>query len=406
MQTIKFDYHRVFLIAAVSSLFIVYIFSWVDVITDSEQRTASDFMAFYAAGSSMLETNAAAAYDLAYLKINEEHVLGFQIADQDVNPFVHPPFILPILWLAARFDYVSAFYIFVIFMLMLCVISAQFAIWALPAAKGSNKIALWFAVFLFFPLFISLVNGQDTAVLLLGVVIWYYGITQRSDRTAGLGLALTTIRPQIALMLAIPFLFNKPRRNVWWWFCLGGAILVIFSILIIGQDGVRNFLSILSVSASGKGYKINENAMVNLIGLLKRVLPDLNAETVRIVGWIGSLISLFSLIIIWRSATAVTDRNISLMVIFALFTSPHLHYHDLALLAIPILITIRWLVFTQKISLRLASLLFLYLSILFSLIYSIPVINYAFVYLIEGVLLGALWVVKDQSNSQNTFIWS
>ena len=406
MQATKLDYHRIFLIATASSLFFVYLFSWVDVITDSEQRTASDFMAFYAAGRSMLETDAAAAYDLVYLKINEEGVLGFQIADQDVNPFVHPPFILPILWLAAHFDYISAFYIFVLFMLMLCVISAQFAVWTLPVAEGTNKMALWLGIFLFFPLFISLVNGQDTAVLLLGTSIWYYGITQRSDRTAGLGLALTTIRPQIALMLAIPFLFNKPRRNIWWWFCLGAALLVIISILMIGQDGVRNFLNILSVSASGEGYKINESAMVNLIGLIKRIVPDLNAGTIRIIGWTGSLIGLFNLIRIWRRTDAVTDRNISLMIILALFTSPHLHYHDLALLIIPILITIRWLVFTQKTSLRSAVLLFLCLSLLFSLVYSIPVINYAIVYLIEIVFLGSLWMVKDKSNSQNTFIWS
>src|SRR5689334_7268533 len=120
-------------------------------------------------------------------------------------------------------------------------------------------------------------------MLLDGAILWYYGFTQNSNRMAGLGLALTTIRPQIALLLALPMIFNAQSCKAWWWFCLGSAVLVVFSVAILGQDGVRNFINILSVSASGEGYKINEAAMVNLIGMVKRLNVGFDAATIRTV---------------------------------------------------------------------------------------------------------------------------
>jgi hypothetical protein len=404
MQIKKLDLHRVLLFAGGMSLILVYLLSWVDVITDPVQRTGSDFIAFYAAGKNMVEYTPAAAYDLPYLKTQEESVIGFKIADQDVNPFVHPPFILPILWLVAYFDYIPAFYMWAAFMLIACVLSAQIAVKSFAPVENVDRIALWMGVFLFFPLFISLVNGQDSAVLLLGAMIWYYGLVHHSDKTAGLGLALTTIRPQIALLLAIPFFFNASRRNVWWWFCLGGAILVSISILIIGVEGAQNFLSILSVSASGEGYKINEIAMVNLIGLIKRLLPGLDATVIRTIGWAGSLTSLITLSLIWKYAHAITGRLISLAVIMAIFTSPHLHYHDLALLVIPLLVATHRLITTQKAIKKSASLLLMCASFVLLFTYSIPQLKYAVVYLIELAVLGFLWLLGNGSEPHQDLV--
>jgi hypothetical protein len=68
-------------------------------------------------------------------------------------------------------------------------------------------------VLLFEPLFISVLKGQDSALLLLGGLLWFCGLTRNNDRLAGLGLSLTLIRPQIAILLAVPFLFRQ--RKVW-----------------------------------------------------------------------------------------------------------------------------------------------------------------------------------------------
>lgn len=398
MSSTKINLPRILFVSASLALIIIYVLSWVEVITNPMERTASDFMAFYAAGRGTLQQTWASAYDLHELKIQEENVLGFQIADRDVNPFVHPPFILTVLWLTAHFKYVTAFYLWAGFMLGVCGLCSQIAAKMILFTETTNRLAVWFGVLLFFPLFISLVNGQDSALLLLGVLLWYYGLTQNSDRMAGLGLALTTIRPQIALVLAIPFLFNATHRKVWWWFCGGAGILATFSILLIGVDGVRNFLSILSVSASGEGYKINEIDMVNLIGMVKRIVPSLGASTTRVIGWSGNLIGLIVLCWMWWKAKVMDDRYISLAVIIAAFTSPHLHYHDLALLVVPLLIAVRGLIATKKIPAEYAVLISLGISLILALTYSIRPLMYPIIYLLEAALLiTPWWLAKSET---------
>ncbi len=398
MSQNKINFPRILFISASFALVIIYVLSWVDVITDPVQRTGADFISFYAAGRGMLEDSPKAAYDLKIIKINEEKVAGFQTAAQDVFPYMHPPFILPMLWLIAHVDYIPAFYLWVGFMLLLCALCAFITMKLMPLTENTSHIALWTGVLLFFPLFISLVNGQDSALLLLGVLLWYYGLMQDSDRIAGLGLALTTIRPQIALVLAIPFLFNAPRRKVWWWFCLGAGLLAVLSILLIGIDGVKNFLSILSVSASGEGYKINEIDMVNLIGVVKRTLPTIHSSTTRVIGWIGSLIGLIILCWMWWKAKAIDGRYISLAVIIAAFTSPHLHYHDLALLIVPMLITIRGLITAEKMTPDYAVLIPFGISLILAFTYSVKPLTYPIIYLLEvALLISPWWLNKKES---------
>lgn len=387
MQSTKPRYHRILFFSGVLSLSLVYVLSWIDVITAPTQRTASDFMAFYAAGRSMIEHGPSAAYELPYLKANEEEVLGFQVREQDVNPFVHPPFILPLLGLAARFDYVPAFYVWIFMMLGLCALGAYVAVGLIEAASGMDKLAVGLGVVLFFPLYISLLNGQDSAVLLLGALLWYYGLARSSHKLAGLGLALATIRPQIALVLAIPFFFNAAHRKVWWWFCAGSGILVLASFALLGWDGVQSFLRILSVSAGGEGYRINEAAMVNLIGLIKRSMPGLDAEVVRTIGWLSLLVGSIGLCIVWRKFSLDREMLLSLAVIVALFISPHLHYHDLSLLLIPILVLIRMSTRLDIELLKWAALLPFGISLVFILTYSIPPLTYFVVYLVQLALL-------------------
>src|SRR5258706_4537684 len=128
MQPKQINLQRIIFIALAFSLAILYVLSWVDVVSDPTQLTGSDFIAFYAAGRSMLEHTPAAAYDLTYIKANEENVAGFKPDAQAVFPYMHPPFILPVLWFIAHFDYVLSYYLWGFLVLVLCMLNAQIAI--------------------------------------------------------------------------------------------------------------------------------------------------------------------------------------------------------------------------------------------------------------------------------------
>ena len=398
-------------IAGIASLLLIYPLLYLRVISDPAQRTAADFLPFYAAGRIAITQGMSKVYDWEAQRNAEDDVLnetirqilvsrGQPVTPQDfgapikiteVNPFPHPPFIVPVLMLLARLDYVPAFVIWSVMMTALFVLCALILIRLVPQVQGRERWILFLGTLLFFPSFYSVMNGQDSALLMLGASMWLYGLLQGRDRLSGLGLALTLIRPHMGVMFALPFIFK--RRKVWWWFCAGAAVLVLVSVLLLGWTGILNFLHILLTSADAEGNKFfNENLMVNLIGLLRRTFPFLEAGFVRLVGWIGFAVAIIYLCVVWVKNAEIKERHIGLAVIVTIIGVPHIHYHDLALLLIPIFAVIRVMLDKKLLKTGDAVLLPLGASLLLFVSYLLlPVLKYFVPYFLEILLLAALW---------------
>jgi hypothetical protein len=119
-------------------------------------------------------------------------------------------------------------------------------------------------------------------MLFLGTAIWVFGLLSKKDLLAGIGLSLTTVRPHIALVLAIPMLIRY--RRVFLAFFFSAGLLALFSMIILGLNGIQGFINVLLITAGGDWYGIHQDAMVNLIGLLMRSLP-LETDAIRVIGW-------------------------------------------------------------------------------------------------------------------------
>ena len=276
-------------------------------------------------------------------------------------------------------------------MSVLAALAALLLVRLVPQAYAWDRWILLCGTFLFFPIFFSLLNGQDSAILLLAAAVWFWGLTFSRDRIAGSGLGFVTIRPHMALVLAPLFLFK--RRRVWWWFCSIAGILALISLLLLGSSGVENYLRILVISASGEGNKFfNEELMVNLIGFLRRLLPESSPASIRTIGWFGYLAAIVFLCIVWMRSGRIEDRHIGLAVILTILSVPHCHYHDLVLLLIPIYGCIRTLLEKKLIKVNDAVLVPLALSlILFTTYLFLPVLKYAILYLVMALILLVLW---------------
>ena len=408
----EISFRNSLVIAGIAALLLIYPVLYLRVIRDPAQRTAADFLPFYAAGRIALTQGMSKVYDWEAQRNAEDDVLnetirqmlvsrgqpvtpqdfGAPIQMKEVNPFPHPPFIVPVLMLIARLDYVSAFVTWSVLMSILFSLCAFILCRLLPQARGRDRWVLFFGTVLFFPAFFSVINGQDTALLLLGASLWFSGLVQERDGLSGLGLALTLIRPHMGLMLGLPFIFK--RRKVWWWFCAGAAVLVLVSVLLLGWTGIVNFLRILITSADGEGNKFfNENMMINLIGLLRRTFPLLEASFVRLVGWIGFAIAIIYLCVLWAKNGEIKERHIGLAVIVTIIGVPHIHYHDLALLLIPIFGVMRVMLEKSLLKPKEAVLLPLVASLLLFFSYLLfPLLKYFIPYLLEAVLVTALWL--------------
>jgi hypothetical protein len=381
------NYRRVFSAAGLAALAIIYAVLWLRMIADPVERTGADFIAFYAAGRIALTGDTAAVFDLQAQQAAEEAVLGFPILPEELAPFMHPPFILPALMLVALLPYVGAFHAWALLLLVLYFVCAWLLVRTIPG--GKKDAALFAGIVLFFPAFVSILNGQNSALLVLGAALWLYGLLKGDDRLAGIGLALTTIRPHIAILLAVPFLFN--RRRVWWWFAAGAAALVVFSVVLVGIDGTQNFLHILTISAGGEGYKINEFAMVNFLGMLRRLFPGIPSGTARLAAWIVYAAALVALCVVWRRSGEIGERQAGLAVLVTLFAAPHLHYHDLALLLVPIFCWLGLLIRRGLLTVRAAALLPLAVSWLLVVSNFLPALKFSIPYIFGLALAIALW---------------
>jgi len=390
-KAFRFNFRRVFVIAGLATLLIVYAVLWLRMITSPAERTGSDFIGFFTAGRIAQTAGAAHIYEPDRQQVIEQELVGFELVPGQVLLFNHLPYFVPILQLIIDENYVLSFIRWDLILLVVLILDAGLLAYLL-SRSGFVRREAWLAAagfVLFFPVFTSLMNGQDTIFLLLGGVLWMLCLYLEKDILAGVGLSLVTIRPQLALMLALPFLFR--RRQVWWGFVAGTLALGAMCVLILGVDGSRNLIRFLLISAGGEWYGLHPAEMPTLSGLLRRVVPGIDANVVRQVSWVVYLLTAAFLCFLWKRSKQIGEKEIGLAVVLSIFASPYLHYHDLALLLLPLTGLVLVAVREKYISRRSAALLPLGISLLLLFSFVSPYLVYNFANLFMLFLVLALW---------------
>jgi hypothetical protein len=246
--------------------------------------------------------------------------------------------LLPLIAVLAVDDYVQAYLSWVFFQVLI-IFLVGFYVFRIVRRFGWDRLSSWLLAIefiFFFPLFVGLGKGQDAGFVLLGLVACLSGLLRINDRESGMGLSLLVLRPQLALPLTLPFLFK--RRKIWWWFMGFAALLILICVCFVGWSGVYDFIKLLLLSSKGDQVVIHPFDMYNLRGMLLRLFPALTQTTIAIISWSVYLLSIIVLCVWWARSKDVVPCQFGLAVTLTLFVSPHLHYHDLALLLIPILI--------------------------------------------------------------------
>ena len=297
-------------IAFIALQIVLYAAAWRTVLPKE-----SDFPAFYSAARIWEEGGN--PYDL-------EAQCGKQIPirGEPCLPFAHPPILLPLISLISTDDFVGSYYRWIIVLLIVALICV------LPFYRIAGAWKMAIQSILFLPLVISLALGQDTAFILLGVLLWIWLLLEGKDFWAGLALSLAVVKPQIAVLLGLPLLFARPKAFAG--FCAGGAALTLFSFLLVGGEGFSGLLNIVRVMSAGQGFGVNPQHMISVTGLLVRA--GLSASW----SWVFSGLALVEISVIWLKF-GPTRETLSVAIVLALFCASHLHLHDLSLLSAPIL---------------------------------------------------------------------
>lgn len=356
----------------------------------------TDFLIFYTAGK-IAKTTQSSIYNIELQKDTQLGIVGNNWIEGSVLPFNHPPYLVPITKYAFTQDYILSFIRWELILFFLATITLIFT-FALFRSKGFNinlATILTVSALLFYPLIVSFLKGQDSVLLLLGAVIWMYAITNGQQKLAGLALGLTTIRPHIALILAFPIFFKYKKVGIY--FCIGCAILCLYSFSIIGIQGITDFYEIIMLSANETAYGMNKSSMFNILGFISRVFPTIDTEFIKFLTWTVYFLAITFISLLWKKSKKDNLILFATSVIIGITTVPHLHYHDLALLLIPLIcIAIQINKFLDKTNLG-AEVFIISISSLFFLIFDLTPLRFYGPYIVIMVLAILLWLPEMKS---------
>lgn len=305
---------------------------------DPDQRTGSDFIGLYNFGRIYQTKGIQSIYDINEQQKIEEQVVGHPVT---VIFYTHMPFLAPLARVLVTEDYLASFKRWAIILLLLNAVNVYLLVNTLHAKKFTreNLFILCAAAFLFDPTFSGFMNGQDIALLLFGVIVWMWGMFHERYFLAGLGLSLTTIRPQIALFLAIPFLFRQ--RQVFWGFALGALTLAAISVGLLKVSGTLKFIDSLRYIESTIWYEPHSFDMPTISGIIRRNFAVTDVALAKGFVWICYLLGIVGFSIWWYKSKEITEKHIGLIILAGIFLLPYAHYHELTLLLIPIFCILR-----------------------------------------------------------------
>ena len=309
---------RSVLICSVSvALLALYLIVWLS-FARSPVAKRSDFMIYYSAARMPLSK----LYNIDAEREMQTSVLGspFPVAG-GVMPFNHTPVFVPLLHLLVDDDYAASYLRWTVLLWFAAIACA------LMVFRMTGDVALAFAAASFYPLFIYVQQAHDTVFLLLGLLLGAHLLSLRKDLLAGIALSLTTLKPHFAIFLAVPLIV---RPKAFLGFCTTSTLLAVYCVLLVGTRGVSDFLTVLRISAGGEMFGVRPLMMFNLLGVMERV--GVSPHIARPVAWIVFLLAAIAMLALWKRNPL--NPPFALTVLLAVFTSPHLLSHDLALLLV------------------------------------------------------------------------
>jgi Glycosyltransferase family 87 len=389
----KLRYRRILVLTGIISLLIIYPVLYARMLSSPQDRTGADFIHFYTAGLIAQRYGPQEVYDISLQRMVEQDIVGFELAENQVLIYNHMPFLIPVLKWMMSSNYVFSFVRWSLFSLFLYIVAIGLLLDMVDkkSALDRQRSLLFIGAITFYPLFVSIVDGQDTAILSLGLALWIWGFSKEKDEVAGAGLALAAIRPHVALMLALPFFFR--RRKIFWWFLASAVGLGIISFWLIGTKGINSFARLLLITAGGDWFGMNRDKMVNLLGLLLRLFPSLPIKALTLTGWTFYILATIGLCVWWAKSRNLEIRHLATAILAAILFVPHLHYHDLTLLLIPVIILILYRGDLPLLNDLPELPLIISMALLFS--GTLLIIKLSVPYIVVLVLLVLLWLPKN-----------
>lgn len=299
-----------------------------------------DFTIYYAAGTMVRRGLGHQLYDNA-----KQYAIQREFASGVANrlgalPFNHPPFEAIFFTPLSCLSYHSAYLLWAAANLA---ILAMLPVLLRPHVSLLNAFSapVWILMSLaFFPVFLALMQGQDTVLLLLLYALVFVSWRNGNLVSTGAWLACGLFKFHLVLpFLALWLIAEKDSARRGRFACGFGTVtfvLVSASIALIGfREAMFYPRYVLGLEASGGGGSIYPLVMPNLRGLLSLISPHLPH-----LNWL--VISLSAIVLVAAAWVAKSrDLDATGFALFAFATvlvSYHTLVHDLSILVLPLLL--------------------------------------------------------------------
>jgi hypothetical protein len=300
-----------------------------------------DFTIFYAAARIVRHGMASQLYDSALqFRTQQEFASRVEIR-QAALPYNHPPFEVLLFVPLAGLPYFAAYLLWDLLNLLILA-ALPFLLRPHLALMQRAPGVFWLFVSLaFFPVFIALLQGQDSLLLLLLLTLTFVALKKKADFSAGCWLGLGLFRFHLVLPLLLILLLHKKRKAIFG-FALVAFALGLVSIAVVGwQQALAYPAWVWHVEkVMGQGAALVAT-MPNLRGLIQAIgLMHASQVAANSVLAILSAALLLVASAKWNFAAtgAVFDLGFSLAVVTTVLVSYHVLPHDLCLLLLPVLL--------------------------------------------------------------------
>jgi Glycosyltransferase family 87 len=309
-------------------------------LTDRIRTARIDFISFHTVGKLLIAGEGQHLYDIQKQTQVQRSLMQNYVFQGGALLFVHPPFQSIVFLPLGILPFVVAYCVWVIVMIWLGWLSVSLLL-ELPHYSGllawSSQIHA--AAFCFFPVVVSLIQGQDSLMLLF-FLTWAFALLKQGKETyAGAVLAFSLFKFHLVLPLYLVVLL-KGRWKVLKGSTYSGLLLLALSFALVGLRGILDYCKLLfeMVTWTNK-YNFTPSQMRNLRGMLALVLGEhsrlLSAASLILTGLV-----LVSLMMAWRGdwnpQSKKFDLQFSLTLLAGLLVGHYLYSHDQSIL-IPLL---------------------------------------------------------------------
>jgi hypothetical protein len=294
-----------------------------------------DFFNFYAAAKLYVTGGGAAVYDIALQRQVELQITGADPSRFIVLPYFHPPYYTLLIAPLAYLDYRDAYYAMAAFNVLLVAALIVILVRSSLRVRGRGWLVATAMIAGFFPLFVTVLQGQSDLVVLVPLAGAYAAWTRGRYGIAGALSALALAKPQLLLLIPVLFL----ARRAWRALAAFAAVLAglgLISVLAFGVGPVFTYLTSVGTWAitgrlpNTSQLVYTDPAVYSLRNILEAV-PGGGKVVAFVI--LVLLLALVALSLSWRPDKPRLD--FALAIAASLVLSPHQNVHDLALLVIP-----------------------------------------------------------------------